>query len=148
MKTRLLLSNAIKLYLFIVIFSGCSDENAELKFQQACMKNDIENVKKYVEKIDINGEVSRVHFVNAILKENDAITGAMIDAGINLEFGTEHGTILMAGVLYGSTEFVKQLMDAGIDVNKKNSSGATALSLAKLTNKKEKIKLLESYGAK
>lgn len=130
-----------------IIMIGCSGGNPEWKFQEACMNNNIKKVKKYAQKIDINGDIARTYFVSAVLNKNNEITSAIIDAGINVNFQTDQGTLLMSAVLFGTDELVKQLIDAGAKVNEKSSSGMTALKLAEMGNKQSKIRILKSNGA-
>jgi len=77
------------------------------------------------------------------------IIKAMIDCGKDPETVLTYGrSALMFSVLAKDFSYVKHLVELGVDVNKKNEMGETALSLATETPGREEIaKYLRSKGA-
>lgn len=57
-------------------------------------------------------------------------------------------TPIMATCYMGQLNILKQLLEAGADPNLKDKYNFTALSVAKVNNQGEIVKLLEQYGAK
>jgi len=74
---------------------------------------------------------------------------AKIHCGANPKSMTTHGdrTALMFAVLAGDLCFIKELVELGVDVNKKNSSGETALGLANDIQRDDMVDYLRSKGA-
>ena len=95
-------------------------KNKELFLIEAAEKNDILGVKMWL------------------------MAGANINAQEKL-YGT---TALMIASLYGYTEIVKLLLEAGADVNTKNNDGYTALALASKNGYTKIVELLKEAGAK
>lgn len=76
--------------------------------------------------------------ITAIGSNDDSVPNAelvilLINAGADVDRAKKQNlkTALMQAVIFGDANIVEMLIDYGADVNKKNSSGETALSIAK-----------------
>jgi len=74
---------------------------------------------------------------------------AQMHYGMNPNVFTTHGdrSCLMVAVLAGDFRFVKQLVEMGVNVNKRSQIGETALSLAKDQKRNDIANFLRSNGA-
>jgi len=74
---------------------------------------------------------------------------AMIENGTNPEGMSTHGdrTALMFAVLAQDLDFIKKLVELGVDLNETNCHGETALRLANETGRSDIINYLRSNGA-
>ena len=62
--------------------------------------------------------------------------------------GYMHGhTALMRAALDGNTETIKELIDQGADVNRRDDTGRTALMFAVVNSHYETVKVLLKFGA-
>jgi len=74
---------------------------------------------------------------------------AMIHDGVDPKGLVTHGdrTCLMFTVLAEDFDFVKKLVKLGVDVNKTNSRGETALGLANELHNEDIVNYLRKHGA-
>ena len=89
---------------------------------------------------------------HAILEGDEVIIEALLKKGANpnLRDSKTGETLLMLAATYSKPEVVQALIEGGADLNARNKSGRTALSLADNNNlwKEEVVALLKRRGAK
>ncbi len=85
----------------------------------------------------------------AVLTDQPGIVEAHIKAGsdLNIEDPVTKNTPLIAATTFGRTEIAKKLIDAGADLNLKNSDGSTALITAAFLCRKDIALALLKSGA-
>lgn len=75
---------------------------------------------------------------------NAAVLRILVEHGANPHAEDSDGnTLLMRAAQYMNTDAVKYLLSKGVDPQKKNKAGLTALDLARKAGKMENIKILE-----
>jgi hypothetical protein len=92
-------------------------------------------------------ELMSIHL--AALKGNISAIRQHIENGSDLEKKepTVGSTPLITAALFGKTEVVKMLLEAGVDINYQNQKGSTALHTAAFFCHTEIVDLLLTYGA-
>lgn len=85
----------------------------------------------------------------AVRKGRSNMVKLLLSNGANPDFrlGDHDYTLLMLASKKGYTQVVILLIEAGADVNARNEFGETALKLARLYERAEVVRLLESKGA-
>jgi hypothetical protein len=85
----------------------------------------------------------------SVLTENTEALKQHIAAGTNINEKDPFGgsSPLISAALFGKTEQVKILVDAGADINFQNNDGSTALHVASFFGRPEIVKILLDKGA-
>jgi ankyrin repeat protein len=137
------------------------DRNEMTPLMHAVLRDEPELVKALIEAgADVNASVrnNMTVLVYAVLARRidpeDAFTGLLMDAvtGLNAEL---HGGGRRRGAspspndtdIQDSTECLKLLLEAGVDIDAQTGHGETALMYAARTGRFEKAQLLLEYGA-
>ena len=142
--------------LFVLICFSCvsSESSKQTEFALASARGDYASVKQLFEsgniKIDaINGKIGPA-LVSASYGGHKEIVQFLLDNGANINIRDEKGTTpLMNAVIGEKTEIVKILLERGADPNlyvvneKGEKTEVTAMTFAKMKEKKEIIDLLE-----
>lgn len=93
---------------------------------------------------DIKGHTA---LVLATYNGHESTTGLLLELGAAPDGNTVSGSPLMGVCFKGHLRIAKKLIDAGADVNQRNSAGQTALMMASLFGHRGIIDLLVSNGA-
>lgn len=83
------------------------------------------------------------------IRQREDVALLLIEAGAEINHKTtyKNQNVLMLAVQCGSDYFIKALLDAGVNINEKDSDGQTALMLASGSGKIEAVKALIRWGA-
>lgn len=101
--------------------------------------------KRAKEQLTLHGhEFSESDFINAVQEGNAEAVKLFLDAGMSPDAEEDGRTALIEAARRGHSDLALTLIDAGADVNAKDSYGVSALMFATITGSEEVItKLLE-----
>jgi ankyrin repeat protein len=103
----------------------------------------------------VNGHNALHYAMGYVTDENDAIVNALLNAGVEIDLQSEvslrclqrGSTALMFAAAANNLSSIGRLIQAGADINRRNSDGCTALFYAVKAAKIEALKLLLQQGA-
>lgn len=138
----------ISMYLFILIAMiftlSCSNSSSDAEKQNAEIKKDTATLDSTVK----NFKPPEIDIHSAIVSNNIEAIKQYVLAGTDLNLKDPFGgsSPIISAALFGKTEIVKILVDAGVDINFKNNDGSTALHTAAFFCRPEIVQILLDNG--